>query len=505
MATVDTFEEMHLSRPIMKALTTMGYVNPTPIQSRTIPLALLGKDICGSAVTGSGKTVAFLVPILERLLYRSKSMALTRILILTPTRELAIQCHAVAMQLTRFTDITLALSVGGTSNKIQEAELRKRPDVVIATPGRLIDHMRNTPSFDLDHIEILVLDEADRMLEVGFMEEITEIVKHCPKGRQTLLFSATMTDNVDTLVRLSLRDPIRLFVDASTEIAQGLTQEFIRIRETREAYREAVILALCLRTFKSKTILFFKQKKQAHRMKIIFGYLGLKAAELHGDLTQHARMEGLDQFRTHQADFLLATDLAARGLDIKGIETIINFHMPTSYTSYVHRVGRTARAGHLGRSVTLVGEDDRKMLKQILRNSKGPTRQRTIPFAIIEKFKERLTEISPVIDDILREEKEEKQLKDTLIEVNRAENLLKHAADIKSRPARTWFQSEHEKKRLKHRRDPLDTSGGSHISAKTSRETTQLSKRSKIDLTDHKKSRTSRKHVVNSTKNTKKT
>jgi ATP-dependent RNA helicase DDX27 len=449
MAVLDTFEEMHLSRPIMKALTIMGYVKPTPIQVKTIPLALLGKDICGCAITGSGKTAAFVVPILERLLYRPKHIAMTRVLILTPTRELAIQCHVVATQLARFTDITMTLSIGGDSNKIQEAELRKKPDIIIATPGRLIDHMRNAFSFDLDHIDILVLDEADRMLDAGFMEEVTEIVRYCPKGRQTLLFSATMTDHVETLIKLSLHEPIRLFVNRSADITHGLTQEFIRIRETREAYREAVILALCCRTFKSKTIVFFQLKKQAHRMKLIFEHLGLKAAELHGDLTQKARIENLDQFKKYQVDYLLATDLAARGLDIAGIETVVNVHMPQMYNSYVHRVGRTARAGRVGRSVTLVGEHERVMLKQIIKNSPGTVKQRIIAPDVIEKFKHKLSEILPSIEHLLQQEKEERHIVETMQKVHRAENLLKHADEIQSRPARTWFQSKSEKKKLK--------------------------------------------------------
>ncbi|KAJ2764362.1 nucleolar DEAD-box protein required for synthesis of 60S ribosomal subunit, partial [Coemansia linderi] len=203
----ESFTTMNLSRQIMKGLTKLGFAQPTPIQARTIPLALLGKDICGGAQTGSGKTAAFLVPILERLLYRPKNTAVTRVLILCPTRELAIQCHNVSTKLAGFTDISTCLCVGGLSLKQQESELKLRPDVVIATPGRLIDHLRNSQSFHLDQIEILVMDEADRMLDDGFEDELTEIIKACPQKRQTMLFSATMTDNVDKLIRLSLQKP----------------------------------------------------------------------------------------------------------------------------------------------------------------------------------------------------------------------------------------------------------------------------------------------------------
>ena len=194
----DAFTSLCLSRPILKAIAKMGFVKPTSIQAQSIPLALQGKDICGSAVTGSGKTAAFMIPVLERLLFRPKSMAATRVLILVPTRELGSQCHAVATQLAEFTSIQTCLCVGGLSNKIQEAELRKKPDIVIATPGRLIDHIHNSKSFSLDAIEILIMDEADRMLEDGFAAELDEIIKNTPKKRQTMLFSATMTDNVIT-------------------------------------------------------------------------------------------------------------------------------------------------------------------------------------------------------------------------------------------------------------------------------------------------------------------
>ncbi|KAJ2708834.1 nucleolar DEAD-box protein required for synthesis of 60S ribosomal subunit, partial [Coemansia spiralis] len=256
----DSFTTMNLSRQIMKGLTKLGFTQPTPIQARTIPVGLLGKDVCGGAQTGSGKTAAFLVPILERLLYRPKDAAATRVLILCPTRELAIQCHNVGTKLAAFTDVAMCLCVGGLALKPQEAELRLRPDVVIATPGRLIDHLRNSASFHLDGIEILVMDEADRMLEDGFEEELTEIVRACPKKRQTMLFSATMTDNVDKLIRLSLNKPVRAQIDPPKSAASGLTQEFVRVRTNRDEDRTALLAALCKRHTKRRCIIFFRSK-----------------------------------------------------------------------------------------------------------------------------------------------------------------------------------------------------------------------------------------------------
>ncbi|KAH8552582.1 P-loop containing nucleoside triphosphate hydrolase protein [Umbelopsis sp. PMI_123] len=446
----ESFSAMNLSRPIQKGLASVGFVAPTAIQCKTIPVALLGKDICGGAVTGSGKTAAFVVPILERLLYRPRQTATTRVLILCPTRELAVQVHSVAVKLASFTDIQFCLCVGGLSVKSQELELKQKPDVVVATPGRLIDHVRNSPSFTLESCEILVMDEADRMLEDGFADELGEIVKACPKSRQTMLFSATMTDNVDQLIRMSLQRPVRLMIDPSNQAAAKLIQEFIRIRAHKEADRPAVLLALCKKTFKRKCIVFFRSKAAAHQMKIVFGLCGLSAAELHGNLSQEQRLEALEKFRDGEVDFLLATDLASRGLDIKGIEVVINFNMPQQFAQYLHRVGRTARAGRNGRSVTLIGEADRKLLKMAVKSSnKAQVKHRVVPAELIFKYKAKLESITEEVKDVMKQEKEDKVMRQAEMELKKSENLLQHADEIYSRPARTWFQSDKEKKKSK--------------------------------------------------------
>ncbi|CAI2172882.1 16210_t:CDS:10 [Funneliformis geosporum] len=422
LASAESFQTMNLSRPILKGLSHLGFIQPTPIQKQAIPIALMGKDICGGAITGSGKTIAFLVPIIERLLYRPRQTAEVRVLILAPTRELAIQCHSVASKLAAFTDITLCLCVGGLSLKKQETELRVRPDIVIATPGRLIDHIRNSISFSLENIEILIIDEADRMLEDGFADELNEIVKNCPKSRQTMLFSATMTDNIDELIRLSLNRPVKLMVDHIKATNTKLLQEFIRIREHQEKNREIILLILWLR-----------------------------ASELHGNLSQEQRLEALEAFRDGKVDYLLATDLASRGLDIKGIETVINHNMPQSYDHYIHRVGRTARAGRNGRSVTLTGEEDRKLLKMVIKHSqKEQIKRRNIDTELIREYGEKLVDIKKKVVEVLKEEKEEKLIKQTEMELLKGQNLIKYKDEIVSRPARTWFQTEKEKKSSKN-------------------------------------------------------
>ncbi|KAE8696796.1 DEAD-box ATP-dependent RNA helicase 28 [Hibiscus syriacus] len=245
----NSFMDLNLSRPLLRACETLGYSKPNPIQAACIPLALTGRDICGSAVTGSGKTAAYAIPTLERLLFRPK--------------------------------------------RAQETALRLMPDIVVATPGSMIDHLRNTMSVDLDDLAVLILDEADRLLELGFSAEIHELVRLCPKRRQTMLFSATMTEEVDELVKLSLTRPLRLSADPLSKRPSTLTEEVVRIRRMREVNQEAVLLSLCIKTFTSKVIIFRGTKQAAHRLKILYQLADLQAAELHGDLkTARAGREG---------------------------------------------------------------------------------------------------------------------------------------------------------------------------------------------------------------------
>ena len=285
-AGTESFQSMSLSRPILRGLASVGFTEPTPIQKKAVPIAMQGKDVVGGAETGSGKTAAFLIPILERLLYRPKKVPTTRVAIFMPTRELAVQCFNVATKLASFTDITFALMAGGFSSREQEAALKTRPDVVIATPGRFIDHMHNTAAFQVEHLEILVLDEADRMLEEGFESQLNEILTTIPKSRQTMLFSATMTSSVDKLIRIGMDKPVRLMVDSKKQTVAGLTQEFVRIRHNKEDKRLAYLMYICERVYTERVIIFFRQKKEAHRVRVVFALCGLKASELHGNMSQ---------------------------------------------------------------------------------------------------------------------------------------------------------------------------------------------------------------------------
>ncbi|EGD90847.1 ATP-dependent RNA helicase DRS1 [Trichophyton rubrum D6] len=449
-----SFQNLSLSRPILRGLASVGFSTPTPIQRKTIPVALLGKDVVGGAVTGSGKTGAFIVPILERLLYRPRKVPTSRVAILMPTRELAVQCYNVATKLATFTDITFCQLVGGFSLREQENILKKRPDVIIATPGRFIDHMRNSASFTVDTLEILVLDEADRMLEDGFAEELNEILTTIPKSRQTMLFSATMTSSVDKLIRLGLNKPVRLMVDSKKQTVGTLVQEFVRLRPGREDKRLGYLMFLCKTVYTNRVIVFFRQKKEAHRVRIIFGLMGLKAAELHGSMSQEQRIKSVEDFRDAKVSYLLATDLASRGLDIKGVETVINYEAPQSHEIYLHRVGRTARAGRSGRACTIAAEPDRKVVKEAVKAGRAQGAKivsRVIEPAVADKWAEQVNDLATEVEEVLQEEKEEKQLAQAEMQVTRGKNLIDHQEEIMSRPKRTWFESEKEKRESKKR------------------------------------------------------
>lgn len=444
-ADAKSFDDLNLSRPLLAAVKQLGWTAPTPIQARAVPIAMSGRDVLGSAVTGSGKTGAFLLPVLERLLFRDRRLPVTRVLIVLPTRELATQCFEVCRKLSAHTDVRSALVVGGMSLPVQAAELRTRPDIVIGTPGRLIDHLLNSPSVDCDDVDVLVLDEADRLLDMGFADQVEEVVKLCPKSRQTLLFSATMTKDIQSLVKLSLRDPQSVSADPLFDMAGTLTQEFLRIRPGRDDDRFPSVLALCMRGFGSGTIVFCQRKLDAHRLALILGLAGLAVAELHGNLTQRQRLEALEAFREGRAGVLVATDVAGRGLDIRGVRTVINADMPRDLTTYVHRVGRTARAGMEGRAITLVGERSRVVMKEAVKRAKRNVKSRALPPGVLEEYREIVEGMRGDITAILDDERVEREARAAETEATRAQNMVLHEDEIHSRPARQWVMSERQK------------------------------------------------------------
>lgn len=448
----ESFDDFGLSAPLLRAIKKVNFVKPTPVQSETIPIALQGRDVCASAVTGSGKTAAFLVPVIEQLLRHPADERGTRALILSPTRELAQQTFAVLSQLTQYTSLTALLLVGGfVSPREEEAKLLALPDIVVATPGRFVDHVKNLARFRLDRVSMLVLDEADRLLDNGFMPQLEEIVRSVPEERQVLLVTATMTAPVESLVDLALRRPVRVALDALYRVSDSLSQEFVRVtKENREPSLIATVSKVCTR----RTVVFFRTKHACHRVYALFRALGMPAVELHGDMSQMRRFEALAAFANGAAEFLLASDIAARGLDIAGVENVINYHMPQNMSHYIHRVGRTARIGNNGRAISFIGEEDRELMRDVIRNSHNPVHKRTIPEDVIRASAEKIKEVIGKVKEIINSEKEMKVLE-------QADRAMERAKEIAKNP----FAVE-EKKRVYISKDKRKAKDVANISKK---------------------------------------
>ncbi|HEU0159770.1 MAG TPA: DEAD/DEAH box helicase [Hyphomicrobiaceae bacterium] len=359
-----TFAELGLSAKVQAAIEAAGYTNPTPIQQKAIPVAVSGRDVLGIAQTGTGKTAGFVLPMLARLETGRARARMPRSLILAPTRELAAQ---VAQSFEKYGvnhKLSVALLIGGVSFDDQLRKLDRGVDVLIATPGRLLDHFGRGKIL-LTGVEILVIDEADRMLDMGFIPDIERICKLLPPARQTLFFSATMPPEIQRLVDTFLRDPARIEVARPATTANTITQLF-RYCPYSEDWQKREVLRELIRAENVKNAIIFCNRKRdvAILLKSLQKH-GFNAGALHGDMDQMSRMATLDAFREGRIQFLAASDVAARGLDIPDVSHIFNFDVPWQSDDYVHRIGRTGRAGKEGRSLTIVTPDDIRQLKDI--------------------------------------------------------------------------------------------------------------------------------------------
>ncbi|KAF9466292.1 P-loop containing nucleoside triphosphate hydrolase protein [Collybia nuda] len=358
-STPSTFKSLGLIDPLLEALDQMGYKAPTEIQSESLPYALEGRDIIGVASTGSGKTAAFALPILQKLWDEPKGLFAC---VLAPTRELAYQISQQFESLGSAMGVRCAVIVGGMDMPAQSIALAKRPHIVVATPGRLIDHLENTKGFSLRGIKFLVLDEADRLLDMDFGPIIDKILKLIPKERTTYLYSATMTSKVAKLQRASLSNPVRVEVSSKYQTVSTLLQYYLLMPlKDKDAY--LVYLANSLA--QNSIIIFTRTVNDAARLSIILRTLGFPAVPLHGKLSQSQRLGALGKFKSGGRRVLVATDVASRGLDIPAVDIVINFDIPTHSKDYIHRVGRTARAGRAGKSITLVTQYDVELIQRI--------------------------------------------------------------------------------------------------------------------------------------------
>ncbi|MFA5359014.1 MAG: DEAD/DEAH box helicase [Patescibacteria group bacterium] len=352
-----SFNNLGLAQSLLAILADNKFTNPTPIQHQSIPAILEGKDVIGIAQTGTGKTLAFGLPILQRLA-KSKGQAL----VLVPTRELALQVDEVLQKVGRSLGLKTAVIIGGEPSGRQIAQLRRNPQIVVATPGRLIDHMQQR-TYSLEKIQILVLDEADRMLDIGFLPQLKQILAAAPQERQTLMFSATIAKAISELAARHMKMPFRIEVAPSGQTAANIEQEVFVIRkEDKMRLLEKTL------TDHDGTVLVFSRTKHGAR-KIAAGICSMdrKAIEIHSNRSLAQRREAMDGFKSGKYQVLVATDIAARGIDVKDISLVINFDLPDNLDDYVHRIGRTGRAGKFGKAVSFATPEQRSDIKQIER------------------------------------------------------------------------------------------------------------------------------------------
>jgi ATP-dependent RNA helicase RhlE len=350
-----TFDTLGLAAPILQAIHESGYTHPTDIQAQAIPQVLAGRDVIGSSQTGTGKTAAFSLPVLHRLLESGQSGKF-RCLVLEPTRELAAQVEEQMLKYGKHTDLKPLLVHGGVGYGKQRDGLKNGVDVVIATPGRLLDHMHEKTA-SLADVQILILDEVDRMLDMGFMPDVRKIVEKCPKVRQTLFFSATIPPSIQSLASWALKEPFEIEVARKNSAAETVTHAFYPVAA---AQREELLLELLRRTEFKSVMIFTRTKMQADALAatVTRQAEGYEVAVMHSDIPQNKRTLALQRFREGKVDVMIATDLAARGLDISGVTHVINYQVPENAEDYVHRIGRTGRAKKEGDAYTLLAADE---------------------------------------------------------------------------------------------------------------------------------------------------
>ena len=367
-----TFDELRLAPELLSAIRDAGYEHPTPIQAQAIPLALKGRDVIGLAQTGTGKTAAFTLPILQRLLGGPRRL---RALVLTPTRELTAQVKESFAKYAKHSALNVADIYGGVAIGPQEEALRAGVDVVVATPGRLLDHLERQ-NLVFDELEVLVLDEADRMLDMGFAPQLNRIVAQIPHYRQTLLFSATMPPEVEALARKYLRKPLVVQVGRRTEAASTVSHAVYPVPRDRKS---ALLTELLKRDGMDSVLVFTRTKHGADRVVRNLERDGIDALAMHADKSQGQRTEALEKFRSGEVRVLVATDIAQRGLDIAGISHVVNYDVPSQPEDYVHRIGRTGRATAVGDAFTFMAPEEIAMVRLIERVLGQPIPRVSVP------------------------------------------------------------------------------------------------------------------------------
>ncbi|MDR9745707.1 DEAD/DEAH box helicase [Paenibacillus taichungensis] len=359
-----TFKDLNIIPAILEGLNKANYTAPTPIQEQAIPAVLAGRDLLGCAQTGTGKTAAFSVPIIQLLSEKSngpKAARHIRSLILTPTRELAIQISDNIKAYSRFTDIRCAAIVGGVSQKVQERALNQGADIIIATPGRLID-LVNQKRIDLKHVQILVLDEADRMLDMGFIHDVKRIIAKMPSKKQTLFFSATMPPEITKMVKTLLVDPVKVEITPVSSTVDRIEQSVYLLENGK---KQSLLNHILQDKSIFSALVFTRTKRGADRVTRDLSKVNITAQAIHGNKSQNERQRALNNFKSGVTRVLVATDIAARGIDVEELSHVINFNLPNIPETYVHRIGRTGRAGHSGMAISFCEKEELPFLKDI--------------------------------------------------------------------------------------------------------------------------------------------
>lgn len=357
-----TFQELRIAEPILKALIAKQYTSPTPIQEQAIPVVLSGRDLLGIAQTGTGKTAAFALPIIQQLLDSpQKGKARLRVLILTPTRELAIQIDECFSEYACNTTLRHHAIFGGVNQKPQVDALRRGTDILIATPGRLLD-LLNQKLLSLSDIRHFVLDEADRMLDMGFIHDIKRLLPMLPREKQTLFFSATMPESIATLSRSILNKPVRVEVTPVSTAAETVQQ---RVYKVEKIQKGDLLYSVLMEDPAKSALIFSRTKHGADKIARILNKKGLPCEAIHGNKSQNARQRALTNFKGGKTRVIIATDIAARGIDIVNLDLVINYDLPDVAETYVHRIGRTGRAGNSGTALTFCSEEERPMIREI--------------------------------------------------------------------------------------------------------------------------------------------
>lgn len=388
-----TFASLELSKPTMRGIEAMGFTTMTEVQARCVPPLLAGKDVLGAARTGSGKTLAFLIPSVE-LLYHAKFMPRngTGVMVLSPTRELALQIYNVAQQLMEKHSQTHGLIIGGANRRAEAERLIKGVNLLVATPGRLLDHMQNTRGFTFSSLKVFVMDEADRMLDIGFEEEMRTIVKMLPKERQTMLFSATQTTKVEDLARLSLKSPVYIGVDDSRAVstASGVEQGYCVVPSEQ---RFLLLFTFLKKNLKKKIMVFFSSCNSVKYHAELLNYIDIPVSDIHGKQKQQRRTTTFFEFCKAERGILLCTDVAARGLDIPAVDWIIQYDPPDDPKEYIHRVGRTARGTDgKGRALLFLIPEELAFLKY-LKAAKVPLNEYEFPTKKIANVQSQLEKL----------------------------------------------------------------------------------------------------------------